>query len=58
MTSDEAVESVIGALEQSGIPYTIVGSFASNYYGIARSTKDAVILISSANIRSKNYAIG
>jgi hypothetical protein len=46
MTSDEAVESVIDALEQSGIPYMIVGSFASNYYGIARSTKDADLLIS------------
>lgn len=45
MTSDEAVENVIQALEETGIPHMVVGSFASNYYGIARSTKDADILI-------------
>src|SRR5947209_667250 len=41
MTSDEAVLAVIAALESLGIPYMVVGSLSSNYYGIARSTKDA-----------------
>jgi hypothetical protein len=32
---------VADALAASGIPYLLTGSFASNYYGIPRSTKDA-----------------
>jgi hypothetical protein len=45
MTSEEAVLAVIDALEALGIPYMLVGSFSSNYYGIARSTKDADFVI-------------
>jgi hypothetical protein len=41
MTSDEAALAVVEALEALGIPYMLVGSFSSNYYGIGRSTKDA-----------------
>jgi hypothetical protein len=41
MTSEEAILTVIGALEALHIPYMLVGSFSSNYYGIGRSTKDA-----------------
>ena len=41
MTSDEAALAVINALESLGLPYMLVGSFSSNYYGIGRSTKDA-----------------
>ena len=41
MTSDEAALAVIEALESLGIPYVLVGSLSSNYYGVGRSTKDA-----------------
>ncbi|HVS37018.1 MAG TPA: hypothetical protein VMS17_15765 [Gemmataceae bacterium] len=41
MTSDQAALAVVEALEALGIPYMLVGSFSSNYYGIGRSTKDA-----------------
>jgi hypothetical protein len=42
MTSDESVTlRVAEALEAFGIPFLLTGSFASNYYGIPRSTKDA-----------------
>ena len=40
MTSEEATVAVIDALEALSIPYMLVGSFSSNYYGIGRSTTD------------------
>lgn len=33
--------AVIDALEAAGIPYMVVGSLASNFHGIPRSTRDA-----------------
>src|SRR5437016_6229362 len=36
---------VANALSASAIPYLITGSFASNYYGIPRSTKDADFVV-------------
>jgi hypothetical protein len=45
MTGNEAVEAVIAALEQLEISYMITGSFASNVYGLPRSTKDADFII-------------
>ncbi len=41
MNSDEATVAVIDALQAIDIPYILVGSLASNLYGIPRSTKDA-----------------
>ena len=45
MTSEETAFSVIDALEKTGVAYMIVGSLATNFYGIARSTRDADILV-------------
>lgn len=45
MTSEEATMAVIDALEAMHIPYMVVGSFSSSYYGIARSTKDADFVV-------------
>jgi hypothetical protein len=45
MTSEEATVAVIDALEALRIPYMLVGSFSSNYYGIGRSTRDADFVI-------------
>jgi hypothetical protein len=45
MTTDEAALAVISALEGLDIPYMLVGSFSSNYYGIARSTLDADFVV-------------
>jgi len=45
MTSIEAVQSVIEALDRCGIPYLLVGSLSSNFYGIARSTNDADFVV-------------
>lgn len=41
MTSDALLERVIRVLNDSGVPYMIVGSVSSNLYGIYRSTRDA-----------------
>jgi hypothetical protein len=45
MTPDEAVVEVITALGVAGLPYMLVGSLASNFHGIPRSTRDADIVI-------------
>ena len=45
-TSNQIVLRVIDALERLDIPYMLVGSYASNSYGVARSTQDADFVIS------------
>jgi len=41
VTGDEATSAVIIALNAAGIPYMLVGSLSSNFWGIPRSTQDA-----------------
>jgi hypothetical protein len=48
VTPDEAVVAVIGALEASHLPYMIVGSLATNFHGIPRSTADADFVLALA----------
>ena len=36
---------MVDALEDCGIPYMLVGSYSSNFYGIRRSTQDADFVI-------------
>jgi hypothetical protein len=45
MTGDEAILALIDALDGLGIPFLIVGSLSSNYYGVGRSTKDADVVV-------------
>jgi hypothetical protein len=45
MKGNEAVVVVVGALEKLSIDYMITGSFASNVYGVPRSTKDADFIV-------------
>lgn len=45
MNSVEATNGVLMALESAGVPYMLVGSLATNYYGVARSTKDADVVV-------------
>lgn len=45
MTADEAVVAVVDTLEAVGIRSMIVGSLASNFYGIPRSTRDADFVV-------------
>jgi hypothetical protein len=41
VTPDAAVVAVLAALDFAAVPYMIVGSLASNFHGIPRSTRDA-----------------
>jgi hypothetical protein len=45
MTEREAALAVVDALEALAIPYMLVGSFSSSFYGIPRSSKDADFVI-------------
>jgi hypothetical protein len=45
VNSDEAAIAVARALDAAEIPYMLVGSFSSNYYGLPRSTEDADFVI-------------
>lgn len=48
MTPDAAVVAVLTALDTAGVPYMIVGSLASNFHGIPRSTRDADFVVQLA----------
>lgn len=54
MTPHPAVEQVIDALNAEGLPYMLVGSLSSMFYGIPRSTVDAdfVIQLSDRPLKS------
>ena len=45
MTAEQIVYHTVAALEATEVPYMIVGSFSSNLYGVARSTRDADFVI-------------
>lgn len=45
MNSDEATVAVIDALDALQIPYMMVGSFSTNFYGIPRATHDADVVV-------------
>lgn len=49
MTDKEVVLAVLKALDEVGIAYMIVGSLASNAYGIPRSTQDADIVMDASS---------
>ena len=40
MSSEEATVAVIDALGALSVPYMLVGSFSSNFYGVPRATQD------------------
>ena len=57
MTAGESIAvRVANALEACGIPYLLSGSFASNYYGIPRSTRDADFVLQSQRAVSPDLA--
>jgi len=61
MTSLEEVVAFVSAkLQECKIPYMIVGSFASNIYGLARATQDAdmVVEINATAIEKLGQALG
>lgn len=46
MNGTDALISLIRTLEKAEVPYMIVGSYSSNFYGIPRSTNDADLVVS------------
>jgi hypothetical protein len=51
MNLEELVRRVVGALEAANIPYVLVGSLSSNFYGVSRGTQDADIVVSCPGAR-------
>jgi hypothetical protein len=49
VTTEEAVAALIKTLNELEVPYMIVGSYSSNFYGLARSTKDADVVVNLPN---------
>jgi len=45
MTGEESAAAVIDVLEAESVPYMLVGSLATNYYGIPRATQDADFVV-------------
>lgn len=57
MTSEESKSlQIIAALEAEKISYCLAGSFASNYYGIPRSTKDADFVLQGKHGVGESFA--
>jgi len=45
MSTTEVFRRITAALEQSGIPYMLTGSFASADYGLPRASRDIELVI-------------
>jgi hypothetical protein len=45
MNAVQVVRRVLDGLDALSIPYVLVGSFASNIYGLARATRDADVVV-------------
>lgn len=56
MNGTEALIALARAFEGAGLPYMIVGSYSSNFYGVPRSTKDADIVVNLAQTDWKNLS--
>jgi hypothetical protein len=54
---DSCTLRIVEALDACGIPYALSGSFASNFYGIPRSTKDADFVIQSSRGVGSEFAM-
>jgi hypothetical protein len=48
LNSEQVIRRVIDSLDELAFQYVLVGSFASNIYGQARSTKDADLVVEGA----------
>jgi len=49
VTGNEATTALIRALNAAGIPYMVVGSFSTNYYGEPRSTQDVDFVLDAGS---------
>jgi hypothetical protein len=60
VSSTDLVLRLISILKDLGIPYMLVGSYSSNYYGRPRATQDAdfVLIISSDQLKELSSRLG
>lgn len=49
MSLPGVLQEVIAALDRAGVTYMLTGSFASAYYGSARSTQDIDLVIATSS---------
>ena len=55
MNVPEVFRRITAALDQSGIAYMLTGSFASAYYGRARSTQDIDLVIEATGAQVQTF---
>lgn len=60
MSATDLVLRLLSIFERLAIPYMLVGSYSSNYYGRPRSTKDAdfVVILSENELAALRAALG
>jgi hypothetical protein len=56
VTIDDVALRVSAALDKAGVPFILVGSFSSNYYGIPRSTKDSDFVVKLSAPMNEDFA--
>jgi hypothetical protein len=58
VTASEVFRRILGAVESTGIPYMLTGSFASSYHGTPRATQDIDLVIAPkrAQLRARRPA--
>ncbi len=56
MTAEQIVYQVLDALDAAGVPFMLVGSFSSNFYGVPRSTRDVDFVVNLGNISPAEVA--
>lgn len=55
MTPDQALATVLDALEEAGVAYMIVGSWASGVHGEARATHDTDVVVQTTRERFDHF---
>lgn len=53
---NESLVEIVDALEQLGIPYVVVGSFASTFWGRPRTTYDADLVVEMTPEQARSLA--
>jgi hypothetical protein len=56
MTAEQIVYQVIDALNAANIHYMLLGSFSSNFYGVARSTRDVDFVVQLGSVTPMQLA--
>ena len=44
-SQEQAIKNVLGILDEAGIPYMIVGSYAASFHGLSRATHDLDLVV-------------